>query len=285
MIDPPQEFGEEGIVLTASRSWHQARRYPLAPGDQAWVGLRRIHALPHPGLRLLAVVGGEAGDAAAVTRAVDLARRADARLTVLMHDGSAAAPTASRPGGSWGRSTKRSPARRSATRSTSSSSPRHGRTPPTSSRARCAPAGITCSSRAGGPDPFDRALVCVAGGEQAKVDVLFAGRLLRHIGAQVTVLLVVPGEDPDPAVDAHAERFLAASAKTLGSSGVKARRVVRRGDAVARIEEEARAGRYGLVLLGSPPLPADTSGEIGGPVGRLLSSASMPSILVVRSTS
>src|SRR5580765_2019946 len=74
MIDPPPVFGEEGIVVTASRSQHQARRYPLTPGDSAWVGLRRIHALPHPGLRLLAVVGAEAGGEAAVTRAVDLAR-------------------------------------------------------------------------------------------------------------------------------------------------------------------------------------------------------------------
>src|SRR5262249_15061702 len=37
-----------------------------------------------------------------------------------------------------------------------------------------------------------RVLVCVAAGEPGKDDVLFAGRLLRHLGAEVTVLSVLP---------------------------------------------------------------------------------------------
>ena len=283
MIDPPPEFGVEGIVLTASRSQHQARRYPLAPGDSAWVGLRRIHALPHPGLRLLAVVGAEAGDEAAVTRAVDLARRADARLTVLAHDAAAAA------GGVETRKlvgTLDEAIAREAERDPVDlviMSPSREAAADVVARAMRASDHHVLVARKGS-EPFDRALVCVAGGEQGKVDVLFAGRLLRHMGAQVTVLMVVPGEESDPAADAHAERFVAASAKTLASSGVTARTVVTRGDAVARIEAEVRAGGYGVVLLGSPPMPGDAA-AVGGPVGKLLASASMPSILVVRGTS
>jgi hypothetical protein len=32
----PAPFGEDFIVVEASRSQHQARRYPLHPGDEAW---------------------------------------------------------------------------------------------------------------------------------------------------------------------------------------------------------------------------------------------------------
>jgi nucleotide-binding universal stress UspA family protein len=123
----------------------------------------------------------------------------------------------------------------------------------------------------------------VAGGEQGKVDILFAGRLLRHIGAEVTVFIVVPGEGPDEVADAQAERFVAAGAKTLASSGITARTAVRHGDAAACIEEEASTGVYGLIVVGSPPFRADSSAPLGGLVGRLLSSPDVPSVLVVRS--
>jgi nucleotide-binding universal stress UspA family protein len=132
--------------------------------------------------------------------------------------------------------------------------------------------------------PLARALLCVAGGEQGKVDILFAGRLLRHIGAEVTVMMVVPSEEPDPAANAHAERFVAAGAKTLASSGIKAATAVKQGDPGDLIEEEAGSGVYGLIVVGAPPLRAEAGASLGGLVGRLLSSPSTPSILVVRST-
>ena len=131
--------------------------------------------------------------------------------------------------------------------------------------------------------PFERALLCVAGGEQGKVDILFAGRLLRHIGAEVTVLIVVPGEGPDPVADSQAERFVAAGAKTLASWGIKARTAILHGDAASRIEVEAKSGAYGLIVVGSPPFRPDGGAPLGGIVGRLLLAPSVPSVLVVRS--
>jgi nucleotide-binding universal stress UspA family protein len=131
--------------------------------------------------------------------------------------------------------------------------------------------------------PFDRALLCVAGGEQGKVDILFAGRLLRHLGVQVKVLIVVPGEERDAAADAQAERFVAAGAKTLASAGLAASTELLHGDPAERIEEDAANGQYGLIVVGSPPLRNEGSTPLGGLVGRLLSSSSTPSILVVRS--
>jgi len=284
MIEPPPVFGEEGIVVEASRSQHQARRYPLAAGDSAWVGLRRIHALPHPGLRMVAVAGPQIGDRIAIEHAVRLAARAAARLTVLAGDGVLAVR---------GAETRRlvGALEEAVTRETE-------RDPV--DLVIASPAGDTAADvaprlMAGGDQhvllirpasaPFERALLCVAGGEQGKVDILFAGRLLRHVGGDVTVMMVVPGEEPDPGSTAQAERFVAAGAKTLASSRITVTTKVLFGDPAERIESEAGSGRYGLVVVGSPPLSSYPAEPLGGVVGRLLKSSAAPSVLIVRSTS
>jgi hypothetical protein len=96
-------------------------------------------------------------------------------------------------------------------------------------------------------------------------------------------MIVVAGDEPDPVVSAQAERFVAAGVKTLASAGIKATTALRHGDPTECIEEEAASGVYGLIVVGSPPLRADTSAPIEGLVGRLLSSPIAPSVLVVRS--
>jgi sulfate transport system ATP-binding protein len=282
MIEPPAVFGEEGIVVEASRSQHQARRYPLAQGDTAWVGLRRIHALPHPGLRMLALAGPEVGDRIAIDHAARLAARAEARLTVLAGDGELSVRGAEtrRLVGSLEEAVTRE-AERDAVDLVIAS-------PPAAAAQEVVPRLMS-----GGDHhvlivrktaaPFERALMCVAGGEQGKVDIMFGGRLLRHVGAQVTVLMVVPGEDGDPGDVAQAERFVAAGAKTLAASRLRVESRVLRGDPAERIEAEAASGVYGLVVVGSPPAaPGDL---MSGVVGRLLASPVSPSILVVRSGS
>ena len=55
------------------------------PGDTAWVGVRRVHALVHPGLRLLLLADGTPASRAAVALGGQLARLAHARVTVLGH--------------------------------------------------------------------------------------------------------------------------------------------------------------------------------------------------------
>lgn len=282
MIDPPPVFGEQGIVVEASRSQHQARRFPLAQGDVAWVGLRRIHALPHPGLRLLAVSGADVGDPSAIALAVRLAERADARLTVLVGDGGEriSGVETRRLVGTLDEAVAREAERDPVDLVVLA--PSRDAAPGVVSRAMRASDHHVLVVREGSA-PLKRALLCVAGGEQGKVDILFAGRLLRHIGAEVTVFIVVPGEGPDEVADAQAERFVEAGAKTLASSGITAFTAVRHGDAATRIEEEAATGVYGLIVVGSPPLRADTSAPLGGLVARLLSSPDVPSVLVVRS--
>ena len=74
VIQPPVPFGG-GLFVDAVRPQGEARRWPLAAGDRARVGVRRLHALLHPGLSFLVRSGG-----AAEAYAAELARLAQARL-------------------------------------------------------------------------------------------------------------------------------------------------------------------------------------------------------------
>jgi K+-sensing histidine kinase KdpD len=230
----------------------------------------------------LAAAGGEVGDASAIANAVRLAERADARLTVLVGDGveQVQGVETRRLVGTLDEAISREAERDPVDLVVLSPPPDEA--PSVVARAMRASERHVLVVREG-KAPIERALLCVAGGEQGKVDVLFAGRLLRHIGAEVTVMIVVAGDEPDPVVSAQAERFVAAGVKTLASAGIKATTALRHGDPTECIEEEAASGVYGLIVVGSPPLRADTSAPIEGLVGRLLSSPIAPSVLVVRS--
>ena len=105
----------------------------------------------------------------------------------------------------------------------------------------------------------------------------------------------VLGLDPAPERRALAEQLGAAwtfdptadgvvGAKTLASSRITVATKVLFGDPGEQIEAEAGSGRYGLVVVGSPPLRSDPAESIGGVVGRLLASPAAPSVLIVRST-
>ena len=74
---PPVPFGDDGVWIEASRSQDQARRFPLHPGDTTFVGVRRVHALVHPGMKFLLVkpVPGLGSE---------IARLVHAQVTVLM---------------------------------------------------------------------------------------------------------------------------------------------------------------------------------------------------------
>jgi sulfate/thiosulfate transport system ATP-binding protein len=84
-IAPPVPFGSDDIVVEATRAPDDARRYPLQAGDSAWVGVRRVHALAHPGLRLLLLADGSEASRSAVEWGGQLARLAHARVSVLGH--------------------------------------------------------------------------------------------------------------------------------------------------------------------------------------------------------
>ncbi|HEY0410403.1 MAG TPA: ATP-binding cassette domain-containing protein, partial [Candidatus Dormibacteraeota bacterium] len=82
-IAPVVPFGSDSIWIEATRSQDQARRFPLRTGDSTWVGVRRVHALVHPGMRFLLLTDGSVPSRAAMALGGELARLAHARVTVL----------------------------------------------------------------------------------------------------------------------------------------------------------------------------------------------------------
>src|SRR4051794_24594750 len=82
-IAPPVPFGRDEVWGEATRPQDLARRFPLRPGDSTFVGVQRVHALVHPGLRFLLLTNGFARSRAALALGGELARRAHARVAVL----------------------------------------------------------------------------------------------------------------------------------------------------------------------------------------------------------
>ena len=87
-LAPPPPFGSSDIAVEALRLEDVAAAAPLSPGDRVWVGVRRFHALTHPGLRMLLAVDGTPDSAAVLDVGGTIARLAHARTTVLAYGSS-----------------------------------------------------------------------------------------------------------------------------------------------------------------------------------------------------
>ena len=98
-----------------------------------------------------------------------------------------------------------------------------------------------------------RSLICVTTGEPGKDDVLFAGRLVRHVGAEATLMSILENGTDDPVMRERAERFLASGVRSLDILGVPAQTVVGTGAVSKAIAQELTAGGYDLLVLGTPP--------------------------------
>jgi sulfate transport system ATP-binding protein len=296
-ISPPVPFGDDGVLLEASRSQDQAARFPVAAGDSVWVGVQRIHALPDPGLSMLLVAEETPESRAAVELGGGVARLAHARVNVLAHGGDEG----------WVREGLQA-LRESARTSLAAFETRHSN----GSLAESVLAEVTrrhfdlvvhgAPSREGYalleqelavgdhhvllvPAPCaipTRALICVAVGEPGKEDVRFAGRIARHLGASATIACVLPADAPE-VLERHAARFLAAGERSLALFDVPARTIVRRGVAQEQILEEMRTGGHDLIVVGAP-LP-NRRGDVSlhGFVGDLLEAVDDRPVLIVRS--
>ncbi len=255
-IHPPLRFGEAHVAVEATRPQHAARSEPLRPGDRVWVGVRRLHALLHPGLRMVAVGGGHAADYAA-----ELARLAQATLDRVADERALAARLA----------------RDEADLVIAPAGDPEG----AESLLRAAPEShcLLVPAAAAVTAPR-RLLVAVAVGEPGKEDVAFAGRLGRHLGSRATVLTVVP-EAADQAERRAAERFLAACVRTLERYGVPAEAAMSAGDLSAAVRARVSAGED-LLVLGAPLPDATRAVRFGRPGRALLAAASGVAVLVVR---
>ncbi len=314
-IAPAAPFGGDALLLEATRSQHQARRFPLRPGDTAWVGVRRFHALTHPGMSFLLLSDGSASSRPALVLAAQIARLAQARVGLLgygMTDATAG-PRLQAVREWLGAGLAAVEARPSPDPLIESlvleSTRRHVdlvvHAMPTKGRAELAerllqagdhnvllvPSGAgTGSGGAAGGAPESgwnsgvapsRVLICVAVGEPAKADVLFAGRLVRHLGAEATLMTVLGTTHGDLEVR-QAERFLAAGNRTLTLLGVNSQSALRRGLVRDEVRAQVREGQHDLVVLGAP-LP-DGRGRLNltGLIAALIEDVHDRPLLIVR---
>ncbi|HEX4954684.1 MAG TPA: ATP-binding cassette domain-containing protein [Thermoanaerobaculia bacterium] len=260
-LAPAAPFGSDSLVVEALRTLPESRRLPLSPGDEVWLGVKRVHPLPHPGLALVAASAGDEAGAAALELAGELGRRAGGRVTELMNQPLEEALRRHQdrqpvdlvvfglaPGAGLDRVEELLEA-----------SPDH-----------------LLVVRGAAPLP-ERLLIGVAVGEPGKSDVLFAGRLARHLEAEARVLTFLPA-----GTEARlATRFVEASVRTLGRLGVPASGEVRPGEPAAELLAEQAASPGSWLVLGAP-LP-DLRGRIrlGRVVAELLARSTRP-VLIVR---
>ena len=297
-ISPPLSFGGDSLVVEATRTQEQARSYPLQPGEQVWLGVGHIHALDHPGLRFLVLADGTPESKAGLQAAGRLAGLAHARVLLLIYGGEQEAGEESLQ-----------EAKALLGSGLASLDVRAGHGPLAELIAREVerqPVDLVIAAANGprartlaqnllqhgehhvllisGEQPVARqALICVAAGEPGKEDVLFAGRLVRHLEAKAQLLAVLPPGDGDPALHARARRFLRDGERTLEMLGVHARSKIRQGDVYEEITAEMKEDGYDLLVLGAPLPARDGTLALSGVTGRLLEELHDHPILVVRS--
>ena len=297
-ISPAVPFGSQSITIDASRPPEQASAFPLSVTDKTWVGIRRLHALSHPGLSFLVVTDGSLRSQSAISAGGYLARMAHARMTLLgvgkdeslldsyLQDarkqlGSGMASIQVR--------TDRTSIPHAVAKAVEHSSidlviagwrPLEGVT----MAEEILQVGDHHLLLAAYPGArFEKALVCVASGEPGKDDVLFAGRLLRHLGAQAKLFTVLGRDFKDDYQRQRVERFVAGGVKSLEMFGVPTEHEIRIGNPQNEIVEEIKQGEFDVVVMGVPLPQKDGRLPISGLMQGIMKNAGNCSILIVRS--
>jgi sulfate transport system ATP-binding protein len=299
-IAPPVPFGEDTIVVEATRSQDQAIRMPLQPGQDVWVGVQRVHALEHPGLRFLVLTDGSPLAQAAVQTVGHMARLAHARVTLLgyglqaevLHEqlqeakeslgGGLAAlevrPTSSAPAAAVSQEVERQPYDLVVMGFA-----------PTREHLALAESILEAGEHhlllvpAAQPAPT-QVLICVTAGELGKEDVRFSGRLTRHLGASALLLSVVATKEADTEGHVRAQRFLASGERTLEMFGVPAETAVRYGSAAVEILSELESGAYDLLVMGAPLPDGEGQISLAGVIEQVLAEGKERLTLIVRTS-
>ncbi len=297
-IAPPAPFGGDYIVIEATRSQHQARRFPLRRGDRAWTGVRRIHALTHPGLSLLLAADESEASRSTLALVAEIARMAHARVTVLVagRDDAAASEELQRTRERLGAGLAGLDVRRDQAAPLAALAQEAALRPydlvahPLPATGRVAAVGALLAACDQNllliPTPAPEAvpisaLVAVAVEEPAKECVQFAGRLCRHFGAETTLLTALAPGFGDLERE-QADRFLAAGMRSVSLLGVPATAAMCVGDPVEQILAAIHDRRPELLVVGKR-LPRDTdSSAADGVLGELLERLPALPLLIVR---
>lgn len=292
-IAPAVQFGSDDLRVEAQRSQHLASRYPLRPGDRAHVGVRRVHALAHPGLSFLVVATAPSLQVDHLRQVGHLARQTHARVQVIVSTsageaGSTARQVRERIGSGLASlevrctsedlvaSTVREAKRHPYDLVIATRPARHVRDMVEALLSSGAHHLLLLDDTA---TDFTHFVLCVAGGEPAKSDVRFSARLLRHLGASVEVLTVVP-QHAEIEVLQRVERFQGASLRTLALFGVEGGARIERGDVIAHLRACAR--RNDVLVLGAPLAEVDVPLRLRGVLASALELRTAGAVLVVR---
>jgi sulfate/thiosulfate transport system ATP-binding protein len=271
-VAPPPPYGESTTIIEAQVPSHAALARSLTLGDELWIGLRDYHVLAPSGLKVLVCSDGSPTGAAAAAFGLQLAQTTNGPTTLLGVATTAAAMNPIRE--ELEKLHLHNPA---------------GVNPHLVTRVRqgISAEEILLEAQAGDyevvvmgrgdnperlgttarhvleqahlpvllvqqPRPQLRSiLICTAGGQPGKSDVLFGGRLARQTAAGVTVFHVrhPQATTADAArVQAHLHR----AQRSLQALGVSATTNMAEGDALQQILAEAEAGDYDLIVIGAP---------------------------------
>jgi nucleotide-binding universal stress UspA family protein len=296
---PLARFGDNALLVEATRPLDQARRLPLSVGERVRVGVRRIHTLVHPGMNFLIVTDGSQSAQAALDLGGQIAQLSHARVTILGYGLQAQAlerhlqETKEQLGsGLAALDIRASPDLPDVAIA------REAERQPydlviLGAGGFLPPGGVELSERVlqsgghhlllvPGPRPtLLRGLICVTDSEPAKEDVLFAGRLLRFLGGEATLLSVIPAASRDPALPGRIERFLKEGVRTLDLLGVAAKPLVRSGS--VRDIIRAQLSEHDFIVLGAPLNARDGRVTLAGVVAQILNDPLDRPILIVRS--
>jgi len=297
-ISPPVAFGSSSILVEATRLPDQASRFPLQPGAKTWVGVHRIHTLEHPGLSFLIVSDGSSGAKAAIDLGGQIARLAHARVTLigcgLKGEGVQAHLQEARKQLGSGLAaldvqTSHEPADQAVAYAVEQ------QPYDLAVMGFSYPQDLALAEQLlqvgehhlllapAVQNTPQRALICVASGEPGKDDVLFAGRLVRHLGADATLLSVLPPSSKDADLLRRTEHFLEGGVRSLSLLGVPAQTTIRSGLVSEEINAELVRGDYDLLVLGLPlPRPGGKI-SLAGVVGQIIANVPDRAILIVRS--
>jgi ABC-type Fe3+/spermidine/putrescine transport system ATPase subunit/nucleotide-binding universal stress UspA family protein len=297
-ISPPVTFGSDSILVDTTRSPEQASRFPLQPGDEAWVGVHRIHVLDHPGLSFLILTDGSLRSQAALDLGGQIARLAHARVTLIgygkqdealqSHLQEARKQLGSGLAALEVITSKKGP--EDAVRQAVEMQPQdlvvigfnHQEDLTLAEKILEAGEHHLLLVPRPGQTP-NKALICVSSGEPGKDDVLFAGRLVRHLSADATLLSVNSPSRAELNWRERSERFLESGARSLSLLGVPAKTALRSGSVPEEISAEARDGNFDLVVLGAPLANSNNEISLDGVVGQTLSNVPDLATLIVRS--
>lgn len=298
-IAPPVAFGDDTILVEATREQDDVDHLPLQPGDRVWVGVRHIHALDHPGLNFLLLTNGSTQSQATLGLGGQLTRLAHARLVVLGYElkgevlqrhlqqaketlGSGLAaldarPTAYPPAEAINREAERQPFDLVIMGFAGADDLELAE-----AALQAGEHNVLLVPKA--QDVPTRALICVTTGEPGKDDVLFAGRLVRHVGAQATLMSVLEEAGGDPTLRERTERFLTGGVRSLEVLGVPARTLVQYGAVAKAIVQELTTGGYDLLVMGAPLPDRDGKISLKGIVGQVMAESPACAVLIVRSS-